>query len=377
MNGTILCGTAKTEITPLFPMYMGGYSCRREKSAGTHDPLYVRALALGNADIAVILLSFDLLAVDGLIAASLEEMRGLPVFGGVRPVFLPAATHTHYGPDGFPPNVRFGEWSAESSVVCEYRAALTGNIKKTVIKAWEERESCEIYRGFGKACFGLNRRNPAGPRDDRVTLLRFAPVSDTGKTKASVVRYTCHPTSMPRSGLLFSADYPGAVCDRIEKILGGGCLFFNGACGDISTRYSRREESYAETCRFGAELAQAAFDAVQGEEPLSPSVNLDFCRLPVGDKSFPAALLRIGEKSGLQALLIPGELFCSAANAWRERYGVEVWGYALGYAGYMPDAEAYEKGGYETEVSLMNKEQAALFMKAAEEFITGHNNSIS
>lgn len=370
MKGALLCGAAKTEITPASAMYMGGYSCRRELSRGTHDPLYVRALALECGDLAIILLSFDLLAVDGLITASLEELGSLPVFGSARPVFLPAATHTHHGPDGFPPNVRFGEWSGEQYIVPEYRSALTENIKKAAVSAWERRVRCDMTLGVGAASFGLNRRDPTGPKNDRVTLLRFAPQNEPRKTTAAVIHYTCHPTSMPRLEALFSADYPGAACAMLEERFGGSCLFFNGACGDVSTRYSRREESPAETLRFGGELTEAALCAARSERPIAASLTLTAGELPAGDKLYKTALLGFGGKDGLKAFLIPGELFSSAANGWSERYReLDVWGYALGYAGYIPDAEAYQRGGYETEASRMNKEEAVRFFEAAEEFL--------
>lgn len=365
-----MCGAAKVEITPAFAMHMGGYSCRRELSHGTHDPLYVRALALEYENLSIILLSFDLLAVDDLITASLEKLRSLAVFGSTCPVFLPAATHTHHGPDGFPPNVRFGEWCRESYIVPEYRTALTENIQKAVVAAWERRVRCDMYLGYGVSTFGLNRRNPKGSNNDLVTLLRFAPKNKPRNTKAAVIHYTCHPTTMPRHEAVFSADYPGAAITLLEDRLCGSCLFFNGACGDVSTRYSRREESPAETQRFGGELAQAVLYAMQSERLLTTSLTYASGKLFAGDKKHKTALLGFGGKDGLKAFFIPGELFSSTAEDWSEKYrGLSVWGYALGYAGYIPDADAYKTGGYEVEASQFNESEAVAFLKDAEEFL--------
>ena len=61
-----MCGAAKVEITPAFAMHMGGYSCRRELSHGTHDPLYVRALALEYEKFIDNIAFVDLLAVGRL-----------------------------------------------------------------------------------------------------------------------------------------------------------------------------------------------------------------------------------------------------------------------------------------------------------------------
>ena len=367
---TLRCGAAKAEITPPFDMYMGGYACRREQSHGVHDPLFVRALAVECGSTAAIILSYDLLAVDGMLATGLDSLRATPEFGGAKPIMLPVATHTHYGPDGFPPEMRFGEWGGEPYAVPEYRELLLRRSFAAVVSAWSDLRPCDMFLGYGRADFGLNRRDPDGDRCDRVTSLRFVPKGDMRRTVASVIHYTCHPTVMNRREATFSADFPGVACAIEEDRIGGCCLFVNGACGDVSTRFSRRGEGPEEALRFGAVLAGAVQDAELNERMLEPKLSVIRSALPFGDRRVPAAKLIFGGNGGIRAILLPAEIFASTANGWHEKYGnVIVWGYALDYAGYVPDKAGFAAGGYEVESALISEAEADIFLYSAEMLI--------
>ena len=75
--------------------------------------------------------------------------------------------------------------------------------------------------------------HPVCPPDDTVQLLRF----DRGEVGDIVlVNFQVHPDVRGRKcGYLISADYPGVVCDTLEKALPGThCIYFNGASGDLN-----------------------------------------------------------------------------------------------------------------------------------------------
>ena len=53
-----------------------------------------------------------------------------------------------------------------------------------------------------------------------------------GKPIATLVNYACHPTIMGPENRLITPDYPGVVRETVENIIGGTCLFLQGAAGN-------------------------------------------------------------------------------------------------------------------------------------------------
>ena len=66
---------------------------------------------------------------------------------------------------------------------------------------------------------------------------------------------------------LYSADFPGIARREIEQTSGVPSVFFNGAAGDVSTRFTGPESSFAEVGRFGHLLAGAAMQALASIRP--------------------------------------------------------------------------------------------------------------
>src|SRR5262249_12913161 len=92
------------------------------------------------------------------------------------------------------------------------------------------------------------------PVDKELLVLR---VDDTtGKPIAHAVNFAAHPTMLPASLLKFSADYPGAMADLVEKETGAPCLFLQGAAGDLSPN-SHQERG---PVQFGQTLGRQVLD---------------------------------------------------------------------------------------------------------------------
>ena len=54
-----------------------------------------------------------------------------------------------------------------------------------------------------------------------------------GRAIATVVNWACHPETLGRENRLITADFPGALCAKVEQDTGGTCLFFNGPIGGL------------------------------------------------------------------------------------------------------------------------------------------------
>jgi hypothetical protein len=76
--------------------------------------------------------------------------------------------------------------------------------------------------------------NPGGPVDHELGVIRID--STDGKPLACIVNYACHPTVLGPENRLVSPDYPGHMRNVVEDLTGAGCIFLQGAAGNIGPR---------------------------------------------------------------------------------------------------------------------------------------------
>jgi hypothetical protein len=197
--------------------------------------------------------------------------------------------------------------------------------------------------------------------------------------------YACHPTVLGRDTLYYSADFPGAARSRIRADYPNAvCVYLNGAAGNVSTRFTRRGQSFDELQRVGGLLGSRVValmgHAVHLSSPTiawdSRSVELPF-RLFSETETHSLALTghpRIDQTRAEGALIeatlrqrfagrraqsvilhvlnigpcrlafLPGEPFNDLALAVRNMLIV---GYANDYLGYFPTQRAIDDQTYE------------------------------
>ncbi len=241
-------------------------------SSGTHDPLYSKALMLEQGGRRFALVCSDLLAMDPDLAGSVA--RGAAALG-IQPddLFL-SATHTHAGPGGFfSPDPRFGDLLSVffGPLDPAIRAAVEGSVLDALTEAAKDLLPCTLSAAAQKNDgIGTDRNQPELPGDPLLTLLRFA---RTDGVCALLYNTACHPTVLSGANTLVSADYPGATAAALKENGVDFALFLNGSAGDVSTRFTRRESSFAEVDRLGGLLAQQILEKT--------------CALPDGQADFP------------------------------------------------------------------------------------------
>src|SRR5690606_3702078 len=91
-------------------------------------------------------------------------------------------------------------------------------------------------------------RIPSEPVDDDIGVLALRRADD-GRALVTLVNYAVHPViSMNFDELIVSADWPGAMADKVAAATGAPCVFLLGAAGDINPhdadmfRYAGAEE---------------------------------------------------------------------------------------------------------------------------------------
>ncbi|BDG59678.1 hypothetical protein [Caldinitratiruptor microaerophilus] len=390
-------GCAAFPVTPPVPGPMGGYAARRGPSRGVADPLWARALVLEDSGVKAALVIADLLAIPRPLAEAVR-LQAAPALG-VRPEHIVvAATHTHSGP-ALPPVPP----EADEALLAWLGRALAS----ALVLADQDLEP--VTAGWETAAapgLAANRRDPDLPADPNVTGLALWRAD--GSLKGLLLNHACHPTVLGPSNDLLSADFPGAGVDMLQRALGGTVwvAYAQGAAGDVSCRFTRRAQTLAEVRRLGTILAGAGlviagraapgratplrvlsrtvplalreFPPVAELEAQAEAAAQELERLEAAGASPPEKRLAESLLEGVQSSLVfarlagrlereaevtalrlgdaalvalPGEPFSALARAIRERspFGTTfVLGYAGGYIGYVPDREAYRRGGYET-----------------------------
>ncbi|MDR2663618.1 MAG: neutral/alkaline non-lysosomal ceramidase N-terminal domain-containing protein [Treponema sp.] len=256
-------GFSRRDMTPDFPVPLAGYLVNRV-SRGVHDRLYARALAFDGREASgpVVLLQLDLLNLDRVCMDRIHE--GIAAFGLRKDQLLVCAVHTHSGFGGiFDPHEGINRELEPLLGAPDPRLAdlVVRESLSAVEEALGERVETmvRIRRGLLEG-LGTNRHDPDLPCDKTLLLIEFCRMDHK---KILLYSISCHPTVLNGENLLVSADFAGAAAGKLE-ISGGNvpggydlAVFINGAAGDMSTRFTRTESSFAECDRYADLIVKA------------------------------------------------------------------------------------------------------------------------
>jgi hypothetical protein len=225
-------GAAKRDLTPELdkPVFLAGFDHNRTAEA-VHDPVWARCLAVSDGTHAVALVSLDF--VGFFYEPDVAAVRRLVRKRLPRQVtVLIASTHNHHGPDTLgmwgPTLVQRGHdetymtWVREQIADCVAEAVRRLEPALVVI-AKDNRE--------GLADLQADSRLPL-MKDPTVQVLQTVSPK-TGRTIGTLVNWPNHPEALGRRNRLLSADFCDGLYRRLEEILGGTVVFWNGAIGGL------------------------------------------------------------------------------------------------------------------------------------------------
>ncbi len=394
--GAVLLSFPIASGTPL-----GGYVARAEPATGTLDRLTIGVLALEHEGNRVVIVAADVVAVDAELVDEIATAAGLD-----RAELALCASHTHSGPAGIVARIHPAD---PDRLDPELRSRFVATATEAIATARSGMETVNVLTGVA-ATDGVagNRNDVAGPHDARLSLL--ATRRQNGSLQAVMVHFACHPTILGADNHAVSADFPGALRRALTTSLAQDdrapvVLFVNGAAGDVSTRFTRRAQNFAEVERVGASLARTTLNALgharsldgpirraqatvslwprrrqtpDVEETVSRRADCENQHDPssagqrrVAETKAQGAAMRsalsvLPEEaiaSGLQLdawalgdlvlVTIPGELLASLGLAIGAAAPEKtlILGYANGYVGYLADRAAYETETYEALAS--------------------------
>jgi len=261
---TFYAAVMPVDVTPPIGTYLDGYGSRKEPANDIHDPLFATLLMLKAGSDGVALVTLDLV---GITLSFTEKLKAAlsPVLGISGEAILVSAIHTHAGPVGFMGRVpllgNFDDPLLQEIFLRKIRGAAV----------WVKDHLQPVQVGIGRGeihDIGRNRNDPEhGLNDSELGVLRVDDAN--GQPLAVLMNYGCHPTVLGPDNLAISADYPGAARTALRKIYPGTAfLFTNGASGDVSTRFTRRGQGFAEVERMGNILAGEVLKVMQVVTPL-------------------------------------------------------------------------------------------------------------
>ncbi len=290
-------GFAARTITPepgKRPVFLAGFGNDR-RATGVHDDLWARAVAVSDGRQTLAIVAVDLI---GVFHAEVVKARERLAQRRPGAQLIVASTHDHQGPD------TMGLWGKNHFSSGVDRAYLE-RVRSAVVEAADE----AVGRLQPARLLLAETRTPGLvedgrlPRviDDRLRVLQA--VSPDGKTLGTVVDWSSHPEALGGANTWLTSDYPHYLRARMERELGGTCVFLVGAIGGLMTPLGVKlrdetgqaipPDSFAFAQAIGERAAGAALAALRSGARPSASSRLEYRRATV-DLPLQNRLFRLG-----------------------------------------------------------------------------------
>lgn len=394
-------GVARVVITPPEYMWMAGYAARDKPADGKLHDLWLKALALEDAEgNKALLITSDIIGfsrdLSQSICRKLSEMFNLE-----RKDIILSSSHTHSGPvlnnnlyGIYPP---FEDKQKEQ--ILRYRKFLETQVMIAAERAVGSLAPSGISTGVGISRFAVNRResgwegdvlyNPdvKGPSDHSVPVIK---ISDEDKRlKAIVFGYACHATSL--SVNQWSGDYPGFAQIELERIFPAVTAMFFAGFGADQNPFPRGGVLQAE--QYGKELAISVERVLKGDmRQITPSLTTVYEEIELGiaeppdqqeldhimkngagwekrwammitekqaageklEDSYPYYPIQVWQLGEQSLVVLGGEVVVDYTLALRELLGNDIifMAYSNDVMTYIPSERVLSEGGYEGRSSM-------------------------
>lgn len=231
--GRLQAGWAHRNITPRIGIPLAGYGARgmSHQSTGVRDELYVKVLALSDGRDTAVLVGADMLITPPNLAAMVRERVTAEIPLSENEILF-NASHTHCGPGGLGKGLAMRVTAAQYAA--EVPEMLATAYTEAIVAAYRDLAPAKIAHGVMDAPEYIRNRT----RRDGVTDpdLSWAVLEKEGGQRCYLASYSAHPTIFGGRMMEFSAEYPGALRDRIERETGAATVYLGGAVGSMGPR---------------------------------------------------------------------------------------------------------------------------------------------
>lgn len=234
-------GVAAIDITPDFPVRLSGYASRKNEVADVAGKIWVKALAIGDTDPAV-LLTVDNCAVPASIVEAVHAKLGSRV---KRERFAVCSSHTHSAPAlrGSIPNIFGGPIPYDHwAHIDRYTELLKAKMVEAAELALKERQPSKLSFAQGSVGFAKNRRRVGnqtsdGPVDHDLPVLKVE--TPGGNLRAVWASYACHCTTLGGNFNSIHGDWAGEAQKVIQERHPGSIALISIGCGADANPYPR------------------------------------------------------------------------------------------------------------------------------------------
>jgi neutral ceramidase len=347
---------------------LAGYGARHGKPAtGTHDDLYVKAVAIRVGARTGVLVSADALIIPNEVADAAMSRLGEEFHLAREQVYL-SATHAHSSLGGW------GEGFVAEEFAGEFQPGSRVWMADRIVTAASNALADLKPASFGHGSFmapEFVRNRLVGQLGKVDPEFSFAVLKQKEGKLGVLGSYAAHATVLPSSMMEFSADYPGCWQRAVEAATGGTAVFLAGGVGSHSPVPGGK--GFDGVDRMGQSLAKALL-AQLPKTALTNRVTLGLQSL---DLSLPPLNVRVTDGIRLRPWLaqrllraptqcviqvfrlnqslwistpcdFSGELALRIKEAMRVReFQATATSFNGGYVGYVIPARYYHLDGYE------------------------------
>ncbi|WP_125579251.1 neutral/alkaline non-lysosomal ceramidase N-terminal domain-containing protein [Lacticaseibacillus suibinensis] len=248
----MLIGTDNQLIDPQIGCEMEGYESRR--STGRHDHLTTSVFYLANGETRLLFIALDIVAVPGYRADRIKRQVTAKWQVPAEQVVI-AAIHTHSGPTVTDllldyPDIDETYWRQIDTQTLKAVANAIQNAQPGRLALRTATVPDGIYANRDRATMPYNRQ-----------LAQLVALDEEDKLFGALLLLGTHPTIMNVKNTQLSADLVGGVRQAYQKRFGIRPVVMLTDCGNTSTRYTRRESTFAEVTQKSEQLVAGLITA--------------------------------------------------------------------------------------------------------------------
>ncbi len=276
-------GYARVNITPDFSVGLGGYSdMETRRSEGFIDYIYITCIALTEGEETILVYTLDNCAASAGVANALRDVI-TPATGIAAEKIFVGATHSHSCPSlGYldDAGTKYYQLVKDAAVeaaktALEDRAAATILATTPVVEKMNFVRHYEMadgtYAGSNFGDFSKQIVGHATDTDPQMVLVKFDRPEE--KQDILLINWQAHPDHGTANGRTnISADFPGAMREKVMAQTGMHVAYFTGASGNQNPSSRITEENHGLGMKeYGEKLADYALAALPELKPVEGS----------------------------------------------------------------------------------------------------------
>ena len=273
-------GYAKINITPEYPVGMGGFSDQEKRiHTGLVGYIYATCIAVTSGEETILLYTIDIGGMNEdrqkMFRPSITQATGI----AEDKIFM-GSTHTHNAPatSGYPNAERYvsdlTKWLVQVGT-----EAMADRSPATFYQTKANHEGMNFVRHYimedGTMVANSDVSDPKKivghpmESDTLMTLLKFERADET-KKDIIMVNWQTHPADTDGLGYYnIGPDFVGPLRDKLEKDTGAHVAYFSGAVGNQVPDSKWKEEAHGlEWNEYGEKLAELALPMLDNLQPV-------------------------------------------------------------------------------------------------------------